>query len=350
MERTLPSPVICLDWFSFSIHADSTPKALPPQFEEEVLGGNNIFAKRAIYRYRGAKVLTILSKPKSKILAEDICLVEVANRWLYDFCELESILATMFPIYRVSNMSRIDICADFECDEQTMETIQRLSSGAYYVGGKKLGLVYYEEGKERVPYCLNFGSVKSDIKWKLYNKTKEIAATSPHCTKPWIKAYWSNHGLDYSKMWRLEVSYHGEKFSDSHGNYIGTCDLYTTDLHRILFAEFYKFRFKVKERLRSRKQNDKEVPFLDIPETQEEYIDRPRAIVCGHYDDSDEARLLLDRLVRSYDGSVTLSHAVKMDTVLLIRRICSEYGYFGYVRERHGWDFETANPRKVLRG
>ena len=350
MERTLPKPVICLDWFSFSLHADSTPAALPPQFEEEVLNGTTVFKKRAVYRYRGAKVLTVLSKPKSNILAGDLCLIEVANRWLYDYANLEEILCTMFPTYRVANMSRIDICADFKVDESTMDTIKKMAAGEYYVGGKKLGAVYYEENKQRDPYCLYYGSMKSDVKWKLYNKSKEIGATSIHCSKPWIVAYWKNHGLPKGGIWRLEVSYHGEKFSDRHGNSIGTNDLYNGDLHRLLFAEFYRYRFEVKERGHTRKVNDRVVPFLSIPEVTEPYISRPRAKVGGRYDDSDEARILLDRLVKSYTQSVTLSDAVKIDSVLLIKRLCSEYGYFGYVRDKYEWDFERPNPRKVLRG
>ena len=348
MERILPAPIICLDWFSFSIHADSSPTALPPQFEEEVLTGTTVFNKRAVYRYRGAKVLTVLSKPKSSILAGDLCLVEVANRWLYDYANLEEILCTMFPTYRVSNMSRIDICADFKVDETTMDTIKKLAAGDYYVSGKKLGVVFYEETKQRDPYCLNFGSVKSDVKWKLYNKSKEIGATSIHCSKPWIVAYWKNNGLPKGGIWRLEVSYHGEKFSDRHGNRIGTNDLYNGDLHRILFAEFYRYRFEVKERGHTRKVNDRVVQFLSIPEMSEPYISRPRAKIGGRYDDSDEARLLLDRLVKSYTQSVTLSDAVKIDSVLLIKRLCSEYGYFGDVRDKYGWDFECLTPKKKL--
>lgn len=346
----MSDPVINLDWFSFSIHAHHRPSSLPQQFEEEILQGNNVFKQRAIYRYRGAKVMTVLSQTKSKILDGDLCLIEIANRWLYDYCDLENIMETMFPIRRFSNMSRIDICADFCPDAETMGTIENLAKGDYYVSGKKLGSVWYEETGCRHPYCLNFGSVQSDVKWKLYNKSKEINATGLHCTKPWIVAHWKNHNLPRAGVWRLEVSYHGEKFSDEYGNYIGMFDLYNVDLLRIMFAEFYKYRFTVKKRGHTRKVNDEVIPFLTIPEMTEPYITRPRAIVGGRYDDSDEGRILLDRLVKSYTDSVTLSHSVKIDTILLIRRLCSEYGYFGYVRDKFEWDFENPCPRKVLRG
>lgn len=350
METDCPSPVITCDWFSFSIHSYYKPAALPHDFEEEVQSGTNVFKRRAIYSYRGAKVLTALSLPKSKILPQDIILIEVANRWLYDMCELENILQTMWPYYQFSNMSRVDLAADFIADEHTMETIKRLSTGQYYVNGKKLGSMFFEDGKQRAAYDMNFGSVRSDVKWKLYNKTKEIGATTCHCSKPWITAWWRSNGLPLDNIWRLEVSYHGEKFCDRNGNRVGLADLYNVTMLRLIFAEFYKHRFVIKERGHTRRVNDKVVPFLNIWECQEEYVERQRARVGGRYDDSDEARSLLNRLVQSYINSVTLSHSVKLDTVLLIKRLCSEYGYFQYVRERWEWDFECQNPRKVLRG
>lgn len=350
METNCPHPIITCDWFSFTIRSYYKPTALPSQFEEEVQSGTNIFKRRAIYSYRGAKVLTALSLPKSKILPQDMILIEVANRWLYDVCELENILTTMWPSYRFSNMSRIDLAADFIVDKHTMETIKRLAAGQYYVNGKKLGSIFFEEEKERKPYDMNFGSVRSDIKWKIYNKTKEIGATTCHCSKPWITAWWKKNGLPVNNIWRLEVSYHGEKFQDKEGRKVGLQDLYNTTVLRLVFAEFYKYRFVIKERGHTRRVNDKVVPFLSIWECQEDYVERQKPRVSGRYDDSDEARLLLNRLVQSYINSVTLSDAVKMDSVLLIKRLCSEYGYFQYVRERWEWDFECPNPRKVLRG
>lgn len=350
METNCPHPVITCDWFSFSIRSYYKPAALPPQFEEEVQSGTNVFKRRAIYTYRGAKVLTALSLPKSKILPQDMILIEVANRWLYDYCELENILTTMWPSYRFSNMSRIDLAADFEVNESTMDLINKLSTGEYYVNGKKLGSMFFEDGKKRQVFDMNFGSVRSDVKWKVYNKTKEIGATTCHCTKPWITAWWKKNGLPVDNIWRLEVSYHGEKFQDIERRRVGLQDLYNTTVLRLVFAEFYKYRFVVKKRGHTRRVNDKVVPFLDIWECQEDYIERQRARIGGRYDDSDEARLLLNRLVQSYINSVTLSHAVKLDAVLLIKRLCSEYGYFQYVRERWEWDFECQNPRKVLRG
>ena len=160
METNYPRPIITCDWFSFSIRSYFKPAALPPQFEEEVQSGTNVFKRRAIYYYRGAKVLTALSLPKSKILPQDIILIEVANRWLYDYCHLQNILETMWPSYKFSNMSRIDLAADFEMNENSMDIIDKLSTGEYYVNVKKLGSMFLEDGKKRQVFDMNFGSVR----------------------------------------------------------------------------------------------------------------------------------------------------------------------------------------------
>lgn len=350
MERGCPSPVIACDWFSFSFRGSCKPALLPVDFQEELLSGTNIFAHRAIYWYRGSKVITVMGKPKSKVLRSDMVLVEVANRWLYDHCELSNIMNVMFPWFRVNNMSRIDICADFECNANTMETIQRIASGECYVSGKKTGAVWYDEGKSRVPFCLNFGSIKSEVKWKLYNKTKEIAANTNHCEKPWIRAFWLSNGLDVSNVWRLEVSYHGERFGDDNLSRVGVFDMQNESILRVVFAEFYKYRFVVRERGHTRKINDKVVPFLSIPEVEEGYISRQRQLVRGRYDDSHDGRILVDRLCRSYVEGNTLDDDTKTSIRVLICDICDKYGYYPYVRDRWDLEFEDRNPRKVLRG
>lgn len=340
MEAYLPKPVIACDWFSFSIKSHPSPAALPPDFKEEVLAGTNVFNRRAVYSYRGAKVLTVLSQPKSKLIKQDLVLVEVANRWLYDYAELGAILETMFPFYTLNNMSRIDICADFCANNNAMDTIAKIANGAYYVSGKKLGNVWYEEGGDRKPYDLNFGSFRSDVKWKLYNKTKEIKANTLHCSKPWIVAWWRSHGLDETNVWRLEVSYHGEKFADRDGLQVGLWDCYNSDLLSVVFAEFYKYRFQIKERGHTRKANDRVVPFLLINEVTQPYVSRQRAIVRGSYDDSNDGFVLLNRLCKSYTDNSTLSVKVKDETFSLIRSICDEYGYHKYVAKQYGLDIE----------
>lgn len=292
--------------------------------------------------------MTVLAKPKSKMLKKTLVLVEIANRWLYDQMDLRRVIDVMFPSYVFGNLSRIDICADFIAKDRELEIIQKLASGDYYVGGKKLGVVFYEEKKDRIPYCLNFGSVQSDVKWKLYNKSKEIDATSSAPTKPWITARWRNAGMPMSGIWRLEVSFHGEKFADDNGVHLGLFDMYNVDLLSLVFDEFYTHRFQIRERGHSRRSNDKVVPFLEMPKNIKDYVVRQRIRTTGRYDDTCEMLKLLNRVMASWEKGVV--DPMRSNMKDLICSICDTYGYYNYVRNRWDWDFSDGNPRKVLRG
>lgn len=336
----MASNLISCDWFSFSLLVTSPyPQNLPTGFDVEELQGNNIFQKRFIYRCRGSKVLTCLAVPKSKILKKNLMLCEVGNRWLYDRMNLIAVLSSLFPSYVVNNISRVDICCDFVLDEEKKNIINKLADGSYYVGGKQLGCVFYEDKKNRTPYCLNFGSVESAVKWKLYDKTKEINATSKGCTKPWIKAAWRCAGLDISAVWRLEVSFHGEKFHDEMGSRMELDSMYNNYLLSVIFAEFYKYRFQVKERKHTRKGNDRMVPFLEI-NVSEQMLTRQREVVRGRYDDERDGLVLLNRLLRSYFESKNLSDGVKVNLHKMITTVVNEYGYGGYILEKWGVEWK----------
>lgn len=333
MPSRLISPIINCDWFSFCIrHTTVIPASLPTDFEEEICSGTNVFASRRVYWCRGSKVLTVLGKPKSKQIANDLLMIEVGNRWLYDRMDLISIISTMFPFWQLNNMSRVDICADFELN--SIRIIELLSRGSYYVSGKKVGNVYYEETAEgRRPYDLNFGSPQSAVKWKLYDKSKEIAATSDECTKPWIRAMWRASGLDISKVWRLEVSFHAQKFHDDLGYHISVEDIYNTDLFCLCFAELYKYRFVIRKRGHTRRSNDRIIPFLDVATPIRE-LSRQREFHVGRYDDTAEGRLLLSRLCRSYVDRKNLSLEVESDLWRMICGVAKEYGYQSWVASK----------------
>lgn len=339
MPAKLISPIVNCDWFSFCIrHATVIPAALPAEFVEEVCSGTNVFASRRVYWCRGSKVMTVLGKPKSKQIAGDLLMIEIGNRWLYDHLDLITILSTMFPFWRLNNMSRVDICADFEL--QSTRIVELLARGSYYVSGKKIGNIYYEETTSgRKPYDLNFGSPQSAVKWKLYNKTKEIAATSEECSKPWIRATWKAAGLDISKIWRLEVSFHAQKFRDDLGYHISVEDIYNTDLFCLIFAELYRFRFVIRERRHSRKANDRVIPFLEIATPIRE-LSRQREHHAARYDDTAEGRLLLGRLCRSYVERKSLSAELETDLWRMICSVTKTYGYHSWVASKFGLTVE----------
>jgi len=300
---------------------------VPDDYEVETLSGNNIFQERRIFRYRGSKLLTVLSKPKStRFLHQNLHLLEVGNRWLYDFCDLRGLLTAFYPDFIFSNLSRVDICCDFKASKTQMDVIRGLGDGSLYIGGKSRGRVDFEEGVSRRPFCFNFGSIESEVKWKLYNKTKEINATSVECTKPWIRAKWRNAGMGDAGIWRCELSFHPSRFTNDLGMSIGPWDIYATELLGHFWMELYRRRFIVKKRGHSRRSNDEVVPFIDVSGMSIAEPTRCRRESVGRYDDTGEVVRILKRQCADYRDGECLGPELREALLKNINLIADEYG------------------------
>ena len=208
--------VISLDWLSFSYNLNLTEDEyldfiemhIPGGYSAEYFDGTNVFNRRMIVRdLSGRKVLTLLYDPKSSLIPKRICICEVANVCLYD----DSWPAICLLIQKMhagsfNSLSRLDIACDF--DEIGLDTARRFVQDEIYVQRKKEGCCFYDYDEKhgyitKIPRQLSFGSKTSKIKWKLYNKSKEIKVSH----KEYIEHMWHEEGMDLSNdIWRLEVS------------------------------------------------------------------------------------------------------------------------------------------------
>lgn len=347
--------VFFVDWFSFSLQSHNTaPVSLPEGVREEVCQGTNIYSYRRIYYYCGWKLFTVLGKPHSKILRQDLLLVEVGNRWLYGYLDIMGMVSVMYPMAVVNNLSRVDLCCDFNVGEGELDIIKGLADGRYYVGGKRSGVVFYDvESNERIPRCLNFGSIQSEVKWKLYNKVKEIGAGTPDCTKPYIVDQWLAMGMGCSHVWRLEASLHADNFKDDNGLGFDFTDLYNLHAIRRMFLQLYTFRFVVKERGHSRRENDAVKLLLPLSEPARQRKQAPKSSL-----NTMQVRATLSHLIKDYiNGQREVSDVVQNAIGKAILSCCEEYGLYSYVLEKYNVDVRhgveslyCVDPRKVLRG
>ena len=208
--------VISLDWLSFSYNLHLTDEEyfdfikmeIPENYSAEYFDGTKVFNRRLILRdASGRKILTLLYEPKSSLIPKRICLCEVANVCLYD----ESWRAVCLLVQKMhagnfNSLSRLDIACDF--DEIGDDVAKMFDEGIIYVQKKKEGCMFYDQMEKdgyviRKPRQISFGSKTSKVKWKLYNKSKEIKVSH----KEYIEHLWREEGMDLSKdIWRLEVS------------------------------------------------------------------------------------------------------------------------------------------------
>lgn len=222
------------DWLSFSVQLLlSRKEALsqeldikcPKGYRIDILPGTALYKQRFIVRtdHDGQRVLTFLCFPHSPIIKSYLALVEVDNTQLYNN-GWRSAMLIMQKIHECtfSNFSRIDICCDFVPTSEQFTIIDGLTHGDIYLKRFKVKTAFFEqqEGAGVVSFnsfCLNWGSKTSIIKWKLYNKVKEIIVKdkngSYHCKKPHILKAWEKDELPFTDedgnilyVWRLECS------------------------------------------------------------------------------------------------------------------------------------------------
>lgn len=251
----------------------------PAGFSITEFVGTNMYKHRAIvYDPRGDKVATLLWQPHSKIIAQNSMLVEVANPLLYsgEFLRIRDLLQQIHP-HTWQSLSRLDIATDFQPSVAQWQIIDMLATGSVYVQGKRDGNMWhnYDSAGQyvaRTPRQLAWGAAKSQIKWKLYNKTKEIHETSTDgrtwCTKPYITECWRNAGFrPDTDTWRLEVSIMGSGQLQWHGLRLSWDTIADPDTLTALYYDLYATRMTMRiNQGHTNKRYDKEVEFLTTPE------------------------------------------------------------------------------------
>lgn len=264
--------VINIDWLSISYSLDlkfyekeDLYLKCPDSWTIEQFKGTNIYQHRICYYNKyGEKMLTCLYFPKSSIIQKQMALVEIANKCLYSH-EWEYIVQNIQNIFHdgiITGISRLDLCCDFQkfIDEDFIERsaknlLKKFESCQYAVLGKRDGAAFYsyerqENGKIITDVKqLSFGSKTSQIKWKIYNKTREIQenAKNNEDYKKHILENWALNKLDVTKCtYRLECSinqFASLCIGENSNNYGGIAQL--SQNYEKIFRTLYSENFKV---------------------------------------------------------------------------------------------------------
>lgn len=288
-----------LDWLAFSVRLVPSPTEKDCHefhlsdisgygFHVVEFNGTNVYARRSIvYAADGSKVITLLWHPLSKVLAYDICLVEVANEYLYDhpvslgdccyngISWVMELVGLLHPCTFLC-LSRVDISCDFQLTPDRAAFVKQLASNSIYVQRFSEGSMFhlFENVKGspvvRMPKQLSWGSKKSNLKWKLYNKSLEVFEfvregdnLRRHCSKPYIVRLWENAGLDISNVWRLECSLSPLARYKWRGRKVTLADLNNYFFISDLFGGLYTHKFATRlNEGHSDRSNDRRVWLL----------------------------------------------------------------------------------------
>jgi len=275
------------DWLSFSVLMTLTEEEKatgpqltpPPGYTLTEASGTNMYKHRAmLYNQHGDKVMTLLWQPHSRIIDGESLFVEVANPLLYDSRHLQvrDLLQQIHP-HTWQSLSRLDIATDFQPTVAQMAVINMLRSGSAYVQGKRdasqwLTQTSADKYVTLQPHQLTWGNKNSQIKWKLYNKSKEIYETDTAgrtwCNKPYIAALWEANGFATDRdTWRIEVSIMSSGQLQWRGLRLSWDTVADPATLANLYYDLYQTRLKIRlNQGHENKRYDKEVPLLDVPE------------------------------------------------------------------------------------
>lgn len=282
-----PQPIcISCDWLSFSVHLHLTQleKArgfadlkAPDGFSLAELGGTNIYKRRVyILDSLGNKIVTLLLQPFSKQIPQDSMFVEVANPLLYRDEGVQWIPGLLYQIHPCDflSLSRLDAAIDFNLTSDQTDIIKQLQHNTAYVTGKREGGQFHNFVRdvrlEQEIKQISWGHKSSDMKWKLYNKTREITETDKNghtwITKPYIVARWRTFELDTTlDVWRLEVSLMGSSTYDWRGEKMGW-HLTQPDILQAWAWDMVATRFIIRANQGHKcRKNDEVIDFLPIP-------------------------------------------------------------------------------------
>lgn len=318
MEQKL---LLNCDWLGLSLHLAGEPQPLSGYIWKEYTATNVWKKRRVLWTEDGDRVLTLLSEPHSSTINAQSALLEIENEWLYHgggYAHILDLLSRSV-LYYITGISRVDLAVDFCPDEAQKEVIFGLASGEYYVKGKSNRVPWWTMIRSEklhpmwngrnVPYDQSWGHKTTDIKWKLYYKTKELldAGGGKFMMKPYIVDQWRINGLDATNVWRVEVSCRKLNNYHLYGSRIDIDSLQRN--FQELFLQLYESRFKIRLNAGHKdKSNDPVVTFLSVPqitytfkkrETANERQHNGRITLLRHLVESlDDEQVLLDKRSR----------------------------------------------------
>lgn len=274
------SVVANVDWLALTIRLEKPPKwdavSDPEGMKFRVLGNTAVWLEHVIVCTEyGDKVATILTHPRNaKMFEPNVGLLEIANEWLYHGWGWRYIIYRIRQVlpFEVVGISRADLCADFNPTPLQRSVIMGFFRDEYYVAGKRSGVDFWSQGQSsdianklapwtrnvKLPHQQSWGHKTSEVKWKLYYKTRELLEEKD---KPYIRDRWEEEGLDIADVWRLEVSIHYPHRLLLHNQPV-SYELFNTEWLSLL-RSLYQTRFQVHRNEHHKdKSNDTAIDFI----------------------------------------------------------------------------------------
>lgn len=342
---------LSVDWFAVSLRLRGLVGAAPAGHVWAFYKPTNVWQSRwCLFNEYGEKVFTLLFQPRScQFLEPSAALLEVANEWLYHGLGISGVMRLLEEVveFDVVGLSRVDLAVDFQPSGSQQDAIKRLGSGSYYVQGKQnrvpwfqniTDTFYPEQWRGEVPYDQTWGHKTSDVRWKLYYKSKELRDNAKGCgwSKSYIVDMWRENGFDERNVWRLEVAIHNANSFQFEGERL-SYDKFLKSTPS-LFNALYTSRFTIRERQGHKdKSNDRLVPFLPVGAYKNAFKVRRNETIVEH---SGQMTLLRHLVQDVQTENVLFNEPVRESCLNTIEVIVERDHLHGYFKAITGSEFD----------
>lgn len=342
---------LSVDWLALTLRLSSRIGSAPDGHTWAFYSGTTVWNSRwCLYNEYGEKVFTILFQPKSGIIGSNCALFEVANEWLYHGIGINGAIGLLRQCcsFDILGISRFDLAADFNPSPRQAGIIKRLARGDCYVQKKQNRVPWWqsmtdswvpEMWRGEVPYDQSWGHKTTDIKWKLYYKTKELRDNAGGSTydKPYIVDMWRDVGLEENNVWRLEVAVHNANRFEFMGERLTFNKLMHSGSN--LFQSLYTSRFTIRARQgHIDKSNDRLVPFLPVGAIKNQFKCHRSETIAEHNGSLTLLRHLISDIMTE---QVLLNEPVRESLLSTIEVIIERDGLERYFRAIVGDDFDS---------
>ncbi|MGX1930227.1 replication initiation factor domain-containing protein [Flagellimonas sp. 2504JD4-2] len=182
--------------------------------------GTKVFAHRATLTYLGESFGTMVFKPRSSVIDEDLVQLQLENHLFYTDTpeKLRDKVKAVIDILGLefSGINRLDIALDFSEKQHDIPSLLRgIFNGEFLISGREKDVnVYTKTKKGKIEFTgVQIGKRSSSRFCRIYNKSREMKTGA---LKPYIRTLWETLGFE-GDVWRYEYQLSNKYLTEIEG-------------------------------------------------------------------------------------------------------------------------------------
>lgn len=228
--------------------------------------GTKVYQHRATLTYKGEVFGSMVFKPRSVILDENLVQLQLENHLFYTSspAQLRKKVNEVIDILGLDfiGVNRLDIALDFSQEQHDIPNLLRgIFNGDFLISGREKDVnVYTKTKRGKIDFTgIQIGKRSSSRFCRIYNKSIEMQTGT---LKPYISSHWDSMGLS-GNIWRFEYQLSNKYLSEQDGLSLDV--LFSKNFIYNLLQKARSNHFEIKENTgKSEVNKEKTFNFIDF--------------------------------------------------------------------------------------